>query len=408
MKKIVTLALCFASLASVSAQKQIVDQANKLAGKSGQLSEARNLIKQAMQNPETQNDARTYFVAGKIEFDAFDNAKIKKTINPDDPEAKGTVMGDELIAGYEYFMQALPLDSMPNKKGQIKPKYSKDIAGKITSHLEDYFNAGADYFNDKMYYPQAYQAFMIYGDIPGTGLMGKASALVDPAQIATAYFNAGLAAYSGNAVDESANAFAKSRLAGYDQPEAYIYEIACWQNIAQTDESRAKEAQDAIYVAAQAGHEKFGLNQPLFLNNLINSMVTAGDIDGSLAMLADIIAQNPNNANLYGLRGYVYDRNDNDEASESDYRKAASLPDVDYETLKNASKKIFKIGTVKLNEIEGSSPEANAARQDIKVNYFQSALAMAQQANAMEHQYDSDLDNLLDSLDYALTTYFNN
>ena len=33
MKKILTFALCLAAAGSISAQKQVVDQANKLAGK---------------------------------------------------------------------------------------------------------------------------------------------------------------------------------------------------------------------------------------------------------------------------------------------------------------------------------------------------------------------------------------
>lgn len=407
MNRFLSLALCLAAIESVSAQKANVDQAAKLSGKTDQLNQARNLIKQAMENPETQNDARTYYIAGKIEFDAFDNATKAKMINPDDASAKGTVMADELIQGYKYFMKALPLDSVPNEKGQVKPKFSKDILGKIGGHANDFFSAGADYFNNKNYYPQAYEAFMVYGDLPESGMLGKMAALIDPSQIATAYFNAGLSAYSGNAVEESANAFKKARLAGYDQPECYIYEIACWQSIAQKDESKMKEAQANILNVAEAGHKKYGLAQPIFINNMINSIVTDGNIDKALEQLNAVIAENPDNANLYGLRGYVYDRAEKDAESEADYRKAASLPDVDFETLKNASKKIFRIGTMKWNELEGSSPETTAARKDIKENYFESSKKIAQRAESMQPD-DSDIQNVLESINYALETYFPN
>ncbi len=47
MKKILTFALCLAAAGSISAQKQVVDQANKLAGKNDKITEARDLIKQA-------------------------------------------------------------------------------------------------------------------------------------------------------------------------------------------------------------------------------------------------------------------------------------------------------------------------------------------------------------------------
>ncbi|MCH5236336.1 MAG: hypothetical protein J1E95_00870 [Muribaculaceae bacterium] len=405
MKKILTIMLCLGAMGSLYAQKALVDQAKKLSGKADKLTEARGLIKQAMENPETQNNAETFYVAGKIEFDAFDNAYKTKMINPNDPSAQGTVMADELLNGYNYFMQALPLDGLPNEKGQVKPRFSKDISGKIKGHANDFFSAGADYFNDKKYYPEAYNAFMIYGSLPENGFIE--SNAIDPSQIATAFFNAGLAAYSGDAVEESAAAFKKARLAGYDQPEAYIYEIACWQTIAQRDENRSKEAQDKIMDVAKDGNEKFGLEQPIFINNMINSMVSDGDIDGAIAELNEVIAANPDNANLYGLRGYVYDRADNNDMSEADYRKAASLPDVDFETLKNASKKLFRIGTQKLNDLEGNSPETAAARQDIKNNYFLEAQKIAEQAGTMNPN-DSDLLNVLDSLEYAITTYFSN
>ena len=405
MKKILTFALCLATVAGASAQKAAVEQAKKMSGKTNQLNEARALIKEAMANPETQNDAQTYYIAGKIEFDAFDNATKTKMINPEDPSAKGSVMGEELLNGYGYFLQALPLDSLPNEKGEVKPKYSKDIANKIAGHANDFFTAGADFWEEKSYYPQAYQAFMIYGNLPETGLLGKNAALIEPSQIATAFFNAGLAAYTGNAVDESAEAFRRARLAGYDQPESYIYEIACWQSIAQNDESRNKEAQGHIMEAAKAGFDKFGLEQPVFINNLINNYVINEDFNGALAELNPIIEANPDNSDLYGLRGFVYDRAGNDELSEADYRKAASLPGVDFETLKNVSKKLFRVGTAKLNDVEGTSPEAMAARENIRTNYFEAAKQYAEQAGSMNPN-DEDLMNVLESLDYAITTYF--
>ncbi|MBD5263986.1 MAG: hypothetical protein HDS48_00455 [Bacteroides sp.] len=405
MNRFVTLALCVAAVGSMSAQKAVVDQAGKLAGKTDQLSNARNLIKQAMENAETSKDARTYYTAGKIEFDAFDKAEVNKAINPSDPSAQPEVMGEELLNGYKYFLQALPLDSLPDEKGKIKPKYSKDIYSKIAGHANNFFGVGADYFNAKKYYPEAYEAFMIYGDLPASGILGKAAALIPEEQIATSYFNAGLAAYQGNAVEESAKAFKKAREAGYDKDEAYIYEIACWQNLAQKDETRAAESQKKIMEVAQAGYDKFGMEQPIFFNNIINSLVLDGQIPAALAKLDAAINDNPDNAGLYGLRGYVYDRAEDDEKSEADYRKAASLPTVDFETLKNASKKIFRIGTNKWNAIEGTSDQAKAARQNVKTNYYDVSKAIAEQAKSMNAS-DSDLQSLMESIDYVLETYF--
>lgn len=407
MNRFLSIALCIAAAGTACAQKANVDQANKLAGKIDQIQQARELIQQAMQDPETNNDPRTYFVAGKIEFDAFDKAYSAKMINPNDPSVNELEMANQIVNGYNNFIKALPLDSLPNEKGQVKPKYSKDILNKIGGHVNDFFAAGANFFNEKKYYPEAYEAFMIFGNLPSTGMLGKAAAMIDPQQIATAYFNAGLSAYQGGELEKSADAFRNARNAGYDQPESFIYEIACWQNIAQNDESRLNEAQEKILDVARAGHEKFGLEQQIFISNMINSLVTEGQIDEALNQLSNDIAANPDNAALYGLRGYVYDRAEKNDLSEADYRKAASLPNVDFETLKNACKKIFKIGTEKWNEIEGASAEATAARQNIKTNYFEAAKNIANQAAGMQPG-DADLDNVMESINYALETYFNN
>lgn len=406
MKKFITLMLCLGAIVPAFSQKALVDQAKKLSGKPDKLEEARGLIKQAMENPETQNNAETYYVAGKIELDAYDNGLKIRMINPDDAAAQGGVMADQMMAAYGYFLQALPLDSLPNEKGQVKPKFSKDILGKIRAHAGDIFTAGADYYNEHAFYPQAYEAFMVYGNLP-EGVLQSYAADFNNQQIATSFFNAGLAASQGGATEESAQAFKKARLAGYEQPEAYIYEIACWQQIAQQDEAKAAEAQENIKQVSQAGIDQFGLENTIFLNNLINSMVSDNEIDQAIDKLNALIAENPEAANLYGLRGYVYDRAENDELSEADYRKASSLPSVDFETLKNTSNKLYRIGTQKLNDLEGNSPEVNAQRENIKQNYFVAAQQYAQQANEMQPG-DPYIQSILDSIDYAITTFFSN
>lgn len=403
MKRIVTFALCIAALGSMSAQKQVVDQANKLAGKNDKIAEARDLIKQASSNPETQNDARTYFVAGKIEYDAFDNSFKKQMINPKDPSIKPVEMGEQLINGYNQFIKAMSLDSVPNEKGQIKPKYSKDIASKINGHFNDYFNAGGSFYNEKKYYPEAYEAFMIYGNMPAQTFAAKSVKETPDSVRNTAFFNAGISAYAGNNLEAGANAFKHARLNNSDNVQNYIYEIACWQYLAGQDSTKVDEAKNQIMEIAKAGHEKFGIAQPLFINNLINSLVLDNKMDQALNELNTLIAANPDNAALLGLRGYVYDRAEKDDESVADYKKAASNPNVDFETLKNAAKKIFKVGTQKWNKIEGATPEQ---RNQIKTDYFQYAKDIADKAKAMNAD-DSDLKYVIENIDYALETFFN-
>lgn len=402
MKKFITFAVCAATMVSASAQIQAVKDAKKLSGKLDKIEEARTLIKGAMSNPETANDAFTYFVAGNIEWDAYDKAKSLAMINPEDPNVDQVAMLDQLLNGYNYYMKALPLDSVPNEKGQVKPKYSKDIAGKIASHVNEFYTVGATAFNNKKYYPEAYTAFLVYASASEMPIFGKSAPVIDQANIATSYFNAGLAAYSGNQVELAADAFRNARLNNYDQDDCYIYELACWQNLAQRDPSLEAEAQKHIYEIAVAGNEKFGAEKPIFLNNLVNCLVTDNKIDEALAMVNDQIQANPNAAGYYALRAYVKNRKGDEKGAEADYRSAASMQNADFETLKNSARFMLKKGQEMWNGIEGTGADADAQRKNVRDNYWNWANDVANKAASMNPN-DADLNSILDSLEYLLS-----
>lgn len=400
MKKLMTFALCFAAVGSMSAQKANVEAAKKLSGKPDKIEEARSLIQQAMENPETANDAQTYFIAGKIEFDAFDKDLTNSMINPASVDL--VKMGQNLLNGYSNYVKALPLAAVPNEKGKVDTKTPKNIVNTLKGHTNDYFKAGADFFNAQKVYPEAYECFMIYADMPEQDFMQGEKLELPEADRGTAYFNAGLAAYSGNEIYKSADAFRKARGVGYEDKQAYIYEIACWQAAAQRDSTMEQTAKEKILEVAEAGDKKFGMEEPIFVNNIVNFLVTDGKNEQAVAKVTDLIAANPENANLYGLRGFVYDRMGKDEESVNDYKKAVSLDGVDFETLKNASKKIFRTGADKFNNIEGNSEADRAARMDVKTNYLEVAKSVADKAKAMNSN-DSDLDYVIESIDYTLS-----
>ncbi len=335
MKKLMTFALCFAAIGSMSAQKANVEAAKKLSGKPDKIEEARTLISEAMQNPETANDAQTYFIAGKIEFDAFDKDLTNSMINP--ASVDNLKMGQNLLNGYHNFVKALPLAAVPNEKGKVDTKTSKAIVGALKGHVNDYFKAGADFFNGQKVYPEAYESFMIYADMPEQEFMQGEKLELPEADRGTAYFNAGLAAYSGNEIYKSADAFRKARNVGYDDKQAYIYEIACWQAAAQRDSTMVETAQEKIMEVANEGYQKYGMDEPLFINNIVNFLVADGKYDQAVSKVSELIAANPDNAGLYGLCGFVYDRMNTDDESVSDYKNAVSLDGVDFETLKNAA-----------------------------------------------------------------------
>ncbi|MDE6811568.1 MAG: hypothetical protein K2J15_04380 [Muribaculaceae bacterium] len=254
----------------------------------------------------------------------------------------------------------------------------------------------------KRYYPEAYQCFMIFGDMPELEFLGKKAPQLPAADRAQAYYNAGIAAYSGNAVDEAATAFHKARLAGSEDPNVYIYELACWQNIAQNDSTRADLSEKKIFEIAKAGHDNFGLAQPVFLNNLVNTYVLAEDYTSALETINNLLATNADSPNLYGLRAFVYDRSNADKESVDDYLKAVSYEDCDFETLKNASKKLLRVGSSKIDSV---APNDREGKMALLRDYYQPALQIAERAKTIKPD-DSDLQYVLENINYAIETYF--
>lgn len=402
MKKILTFALCMATMGCAFAQKSNVDQAKKLSGKLDKVAEARNLIKEAMNNPETANDAQTYFIAGKIEFDAFDEAYKKRMINPDDPAVNSLDMANELINGYNLFLKGMPLDAMPNEKGQIKPKYIKDMSSRISGHHNDYFSYGGEMYNNKHYFPEAYNAFMIYGDIPEQDWASKEVKAVPDTTRALAYYYAGISAYSGNHLEDAIKALKKARQNHITDNSSYVYEIASWQNLASNDTTLQEESKRAIEEIARDGYANFGIAQPLFINSLVSTMVEDEKIADALNLVNTQISQTPDEPMLYTLRAWVYDRKGDDMAALNDYKKASSYDKADVETLNRAARKLYNQGTVVWNEIQGNDP---AKRQEVKTEYWDAAKALLERALALEPgNYESE--QILESVNYALETYF--
>ena len=132
MKKVLfTVALCVVASASF-AQKKAVKEAESLAkGTTPDFTEARALIKGALENPETKDNAQTWYVAGFIEDQQFNQEQAKQMLGqqPNEP-----VMYEALGSILPYFEKSYELDQLPNEKGKVKPKWTKKIKGILSAN----------------------------------------------------------------------------------------------------------------------------------------------------------------------------------------------------------------------------------------------------------------------------------
>ena len=203
MKKISILALCLAAGFCASAQEAVVKEAER-AQKGGQSFEkVVEIITPAFSDPQTSKEARTYVIPGNAAFAQYDKFLGLKQLQQLDklPANPEVAMGKLLIDGYNYYMKALPLDTIVDAKGKVKTKYSKDIIGKLGGHVTDYTSAGADLYNNKDF-KGAYDAWGIFADLlERPEVTKKMTSVPTDTIVGEILFNQALAAWQLNDVD---------------------------------------------------------------------------------------------------------------------------------------------------------------------------------------------------------------
>ena len=351
------MALCVA--ASVSfAQNIAVNEGLSIAkGSTPDFSEARTLIKGALENPETKDDAKTWYVAGFIEDQQFSNERTKQVLGqqPDEP-----VMYEALGSILPYFEKAYELDQLPNEKGKVKPKFTKDIKGILGANHVYYINGGAYYFDQKDY-NKAYDFFEQYlkiSDMP----MFKGEAVAErDSNFMTVQFYAAAAASLAKDSRLAIAALERAKNTPYRQYDVYQY--LCYEY------GEARTAQDSVMLEKtfEEGMQVFP-DSAFFLNNLINTYIYSNRNEKALEMLNVAIQKNPNDANLYNVMGRVY------ETGLKDYANAEKNFQIALEKDPNLTDALSNIGRIYYNQGVNKLSEANMINDSKK---YQEELSMA-------------------------------
>lgn len=347
MKRVLlTVALCVAATASF-AQKKAVNEAQSIAkGATPDFTEARNLIKGALENAETKDDAKTWFVAGTIEDQQFSNERTKQVLGQQPNES---VMYEALGGVLPYFEKALELDQAPNEKGKVKPRFTKDIKSVLGANHVYYINGGAYYFDQKDY-KKAYDFFEQYLKISDMPLFkGEAVAQRDSNFMTVQFYAAVAATQLG---DSKTAIAALDRAKSMDYRASDIYQYLCYEY---------EQAKDSVNLEKTLieGLGKFP-EESYFLLSLINNYIYSNRNEQAIEYLNAAIAKDANNAQLYDVMGRVYETGLKDFAkAEEQFKKALSINPDYLESLSNLGRVYYNQGVNK----QGEANMINDAKQ---------------------------------------------
>ncbi len=322
MKKISLLGLGIFAAFAVSAQESLVkDVERELKASSPDYAKALKDIQPALSDASTSGTMMPWYLAGKAGIGVYDNAYIQETMgNALNPEQK-IAAGKALIEGCNAYFKALQLDSIPDEKGKIKPKKSKEILKTLASEYPQLRNAGIFMF-DAHDYDGAYDAWELYVNLPSNPLLGKQAPQADPDTIVgQIMFYQAVAMLS---VDKNQKALDKLQQViptGFSSVDVYRYGV-----------ESARRVNDSIAMLdfAQKGYDKFGTEDISFIGQLINAKLSANDYPACYELVNKALeVTSEDNAvmksQLYDILGYILEQDNKLDEAEANFDKAITL-----------------------------------------------------------------------------------
>lgn len=356
---------------TMSAQvKTVKDVEHALAAAKPDYAAALKTIKPALEHDETKNDPAAWYNAGKSAIGVWDkmllNVQLGQAVNNDQKKEAA----HDLIDAFNYLKTALPLDSVPNSKGKVKPKYSNDIYKLLSKNYRAYRNAGI-FLYDLRDYSGAYDAWEIYLSMPHWLASRKKHVKADRddelGQIY--YYQAKCALNTG----KNANAIQKLDLAlntGYSSKELYLYGM----------EAARREGRDSTMLNyAQLGYKLYGNKDNSFALYLINDRLKSEDYVACRVLVNEVLKTDADDnikSQLYDVLGVADDYDKNFEGALANFQKAVVYDD-------NNAKAYFDLARVIYNEAlklaESGDPEGDARAKpglEKAAEYFEKAYSL--------------------------------
>jgi tetratricopeptide (TPR) repeat protein len=397
MKKVVfTLALCVVASISFGQKKTVSTVKSELKGSNPNMELARSLIKEALANPETANEAETWFVAGQVENKQFDTERIKEIMNLNNMGPNEDIMYPALDNIYPYFEKADELEQIPDEKGKVKLKFRKDIKAIMLANRPYYINAGS-YFYDKGNYEKAYKNFRFYGDMPNLpifeGDQSKFEVMAKDTNAIKIRYYAGLAASQVPDHDAAIALFNEIKDMGFN-------EIDIYKQLA----SEYHQKKDTVGFSGilEKGIAKFP-KESYFLLNMINININQGKTKEAIVNLKQAIETSPNDAQLYDVLGLVYENTKEIEEAITCIKKALEIDPNYAEALSHMGRLYYNLGIEARGAADMGGKASKSYDQDIKKveEFFKGAIPYFEKAYKLNPQ-DSDAVFALRNIYYSL------
>lgn len=326
----IILSLLLLAGSQAAAQKRLVEQVqqdiNNMSLTVDNYKDAVNKIAPALTHEETKDDAEAWYTAGNVNLRLYDKCLKLKAVGQGVDE---TLMYTSLINGYDNMRQALKLDSVvvrdkhgnpkTEKDGspKIKTKYSKKIIEAMQEHFDDYRLGGSVFYVNLKDYKNAYRAWDIYTSMPYMAFMKRGKFRADDKSIGKYCYMKGVAAMMADSDTLALPSFLRAIKLGYDTKDVFDFAISC---------AEEQNAEEQLVELVKQAYEHYGKDDPKYITFLINYAITNKHYENATRVIDMAIAEYPNNAEYYDLKGVlVENQTGNIENSYEYFRKCLEI-----------------------------------------------------------------------------------
>lgn len=392
MKKLSVLGVClFAGLTAVAQNSLVKEVERELKSGIEQYPQKIEKLKPAFTDAETKDRPYVWYVAGKGGMDYFDNQEVLKQMGkPVDDQ----IIGTSLMNSFDYLIKALPLDSIPNEKGKIKTKYSKDIIKLVQGHYQDLNKSAVNLWHAQDY-SNAYKSWKMYMELPYNPVLGaNAPKAMHDTIACDIYYNMGLAAWQAGTLQEALDAFDCALAKGYNKKTIYDYAIAVAYNM---DRNSSKMA-----YYAELAYPLYGAEDNQYIGYIINNKIANKEYEEAQVLLEKYIQADPTNSQLYYVLGVLYDSQENVEKAMENYKKAIEVNPENAQALLQYGRQLCNQAYRLDDEISTLPAAQYNERRTNEVNVlFKEATVY------LEKAYAVDPDNTSDALTLLRNCYYN-
>ena len=302
MKKVLFTVALFFTAFTAFAQKNVVKEAK--AEKSNP-AKAAQIIKPALSNPETMNDAETWKLAGDFQKAIYDEENMKMYIP--NGKANKAKLYNSLAQMFEFYLKCDEVEQMQVSKGELKKaKNRKKNVKTLATVRPNLVNAGSDAFNDGKY-EEALRFFSIFVSSPEHPMFEDVREVKNDTLTALI---ANYAVLAANNLQKEKAVIKYAKIGKEDKEEGYR-SLMCLAEVY----GKSETLKDSVKWLAtiEEGITKFP-TQEYFIGNLMDYYIQKGKINEGLEKIDEVIARNPSPYFLYVKGVLQYEKKAYEEA----------------------------------------------------------------------------------------------